>query len=54
MEKWREAILKQTQPQLPGAGTKRRPKKQKITDFFQVKKRQKDKVSPLCKSNGFF
>lgn len=44
MEKWREAILKQTQPQLPGAGTKRRPKKQKITDFFQVKKRQEDKT----------
>ncbi|XP_066482515.1 probable flap endonuclease 1 homolog [Tiliqua scincoides] len=44
MEKWREANLKQTLPQLSGPETKRRPKKQKIGDFFQVKKRQEDKA----------
>ncbi|XP_062987309.1 probable flap endonuclease 1 homolog isoform X2 [Elgaria multicarinata webbii] len=41
MKKWRETRLKQAQTQSPGPVTKGgRGRKQRVTDFFQVKKRQ--------------
>lgn len=45
MDQWRKALQKQTQPQAPGPGTtQKRPRRQRVKDFFQVKKRPQDKV----------